>query len=103
VRRGEVWWGEHPDAGRRPFLVLTRDAAIPVRQRVVVAPATRTVRGIASEVAVDGQDGLPSPCVISLDNVTTVPKYRLTEKICLLPPERLHQVCAALTAAVDCG
>ena len=103
MRRGEVWWGEHPEAGRRPYLILTRDAAIPVRQRVVVAPATRTVRDIPSEVAVDEDDGLPSSCAISLDNITTVPRYRLTERICLLSAERLHQVCTALNAAVDCG
>lgn len=102
MRRGEVWWGEHPEAGRRPYLILTRDAAIPVRQRVVVAPTTRTVRNIPSEVTVDEDDGLPRPCAISLDNITTVPRYRLTERICLLSPERLHQVCTALIAAVDC-
>ena len=30
MNRGEVWWVEHPDAGRRPACVLTRQAAIPV-------------------------------------------------------------------------
>ncbi len=101
MRRGEVWWGEHPEAGRRPYLILSRDASIPVRQRVVVAPTTRTMRNIPSEVAVDEDDGLPSPCAISLDNITTVPRYQLTERICVLSPERLHDVCAALTTAVD--
>jgi hypothetical protein len=24
VRRGEVWWAEHPEWGRRPALVMTR-------------------------------------------------------------------------------
>ena len=51
VNRGEVWWAEHPDAGRRPYLVLTRQAAIPVLNRVLAVPATRTVRGIPTEVA----------------------------------------------------
>ncbi|MEO5679845.1 MAG: type II toxin-antitoxin system PemK/MazF family toxin [Acidimicrobiales bacterium] len=102
MRRGEMWWGEHPEAGRRPYLILSRDASIPVRQRVVVAPATRTMRNIPSEVAVDEDDGLPSPCAISLDNITTVPRYQLTERICVLSPERLHDVCAALMTAVDC-
>jgi mRNA interferase MazF len=50
VNRGEVWWVEHPDAGRRPACVLTRQAAIPVLTCVLVVPATRTVRGILMEV-----------------------------------------------------
>lgn len=102
MRRGEIWWGEHPEAGRRPFLILTRDAAIAVRHRVVVAPVTRTRRNIPSEVPVDEDDGMPTRCAISLDNITTVPQHRLTEKICQLSSERLHQVCAALDTAVAC-
>ena len=46
MRRGEVWWVEHPSAGRRPHLVLTRDAAIERLTRVLGVPATRTIRGI---------------------------------------------------------
>jgi len=102
VNRGEVWRGEHPDAGRRPYLVLSRDASIPVRRRLVVAPVTRTVRDVATEVVVDEDDGMPSACALSLDNVTTVPKYGLTELICRLGPERLDQVCRALGVAIDC-
>lgn len=102
MKRGEVWWGEHPDAGRRPYLILTRDAAIAVRQRVVVAPLSRTERHIASEVPVDRDDGLPEACAVTLDNITTVPKSHLTERICQLGPARMNQLCAALSAAVDC-
>ena len=40
-RRGEVWWGEIADVGRRPFLVMTRSAAIPVLNNVLAAPVTR--------------------------------------------------------------
>jgi mRNA interferase MazF len=102
VNRGEVWWGEDPKAGRRPYLVLTRDRAIAVRRRVVVAPATRTIRDLPSEVVLDEHDGMPDHCVLSLDNVLTVPKHRLVERICTLGPERLNEVCEALSAAVDC-
>ena len=49
-RQGEIWWAEADDK-RRPVLVVTRNEAIPVLSRVVVAPVTRTVRGIPTEVA----------------------------------------------------
>lgn len=102
VARGEVWWYEHPDQGRRPYLILTRDEAIPVLKQVVAAPATRTIRGIPTEVRLDADDGLPASCVLALDNVTTVRVALCTERITALAPDRLREVCKALHAATAC-
>ena len=44
--RGQVWWGEIEQVGRRPFLIMTRSAAIPVLNSVLAAPGTRKIRGI---------------------------------------------------------
>lgn len=74
VARNDVYWADlGPPAGRRPVCVLTRDAAIGVLTSVTCAPITRTVRGIRCEVAIGPEQGLPDPCVISCDNVITVP------------------------------
>jgi mRNA interferase MazF len=102
VNRGEVWWIEHPEAGRRPACVLTRQAAIAVLTSVLVAPATRTVRGIPTEVALTRDDGMPDDCALSFDSLTTVPKALLTAKIVALDQSRLDQVSAALRAATGC-
>ena len=102
VNRGEIWWAEHPDAGRRPYLVLTRQAAIPVLERVLAVPATRTVRNIPSEVQLDEDDGMPEPCALSFDNITTMPKALLTERISRVSVERLEEICRALRAATAC-
>lgn len=102
MNRGEVWWLEHPEAGRRPACVLTRQAAIPVLNSVLVAPATRTIRGIPSEVRLSVKDGMPAECALSMDNVTTVPKGLLTERICELPAGRVRELCAALGVATGC-
>ena len=88
MSRGEVWWVEHPDAGRRPACVLTRQAAISVLGSVLVAPATRTVRGIPTEVTLTRADGMPDDCVLSFDNLTTVPKALLTSRITDVPEAR---------------
>ena len=59
-RRGEVWWSELPDIGRRPVVVLSREAAIPRTGRVMVAPCTTTIRNLASEVVPrTGDDPIP--------------------------------------------
>lgn len=102
VKHGEVWWSEHPTAGRRPVLVLTRTEAIDVLNEILVVPATRTIRGIPTEVELDQADGMPSACVLSFDNVTPVAKGLLTERITTLGPDKLRDVCSALGAAVNC-
>jgi mRNA interferase MazF len=102
MNRGEVWWLEHPEAGRRPACILTRQAAIPVLHTVLVAPATRTVRGIPTEVALGPDDGMPEPCALNFDNLTAVPKALLTERITRLAPAKLAEVCPALNVAAGC-
>lgn len=101
-RRGDVWWGEIEDVGRRPFLVMTRSAAIPVLHQVVAAPVTRRVRGIPTELALGPGDGLPVECAASFDNLRVVPKAYLVDRIATLGPARMAEACAALRAAVDC-
>ena len=102
MKRGEVWWVEHPHAGRRPHLVLTRDAAIGALTRVVGVPTTRTVRGIATEVELGPEDGMPETCALSLDNLRVLRKAYFVEKICELRPERMTRVCEALATATGC-
>jgi mRNA interferase MazF len=74
VARNDIFWVDlGPPAGRRPVCILTRDAAIVVLNSVTCAPITRTIRGIRTEVEVGPEQGLPERCVISCDNVITVP------------------------------
>ncbi len=102
MNRGEVWWLEHPDTGRRPACILTRQAAIPVLNAVLVVPATRTVRGIPTEVALGREHGMPDDCALAFDSLGVVPKVHLTERITRLGPAKLAEACAALDVAAGC-
>lgn len=54
MHRGEVWWAGLPQPiGRRPVLLLSRDAAYSVRTSVTVGIVTRTIRNIPTEVLLD--------------------------------------------------
>lgn len=103
VRWGEVWWVEDPDVGRRPHLVLTRDRAVPVLHSVIAVPATTTARRVPTEVRVGVEDGMPDDGVLTLDNLTLMPKAFFRERICSLGPERMAQVCQALARATGCS
>ncbi|MGZ8566619.1 MAG: type II toxin-antitoxin system PemK/MazF family toxin [Actinomycetota bacterium] len=100
--RGEVWWAETPEAKGRPYLILTRDEAIPVLRTILVAPVTRTVRAIPTEVPLGPEEGLPAPCVASMDNVLTFPKSMLVRRMGVLAPDRRGEPCEAFRVATDC-
>ena len=102
-RHGEVWWCEPPDIGRRPVVVLSRDAAIDRLRRVIVGPCTTTIRELPSEVVLEpGDDPVPRRSAINLDSVESVSIAVLVERIGRLGDDRMRQVCAALDVAVDC-
>ena len=101
--RGEVWWCEPPEIGRRPVVVLSRDAAISARHRVIVAPCSTQHRLLPSEVELGPAiDPVPQPCVVSLDSLESVSIGVFIERIGTLTPQRMRQLCAALAVAVDC-
>lgn len=100
--RGEVWWAELPQPiGRRPALLLSRDSAYSVRTSVTVGMITRTVRHIPTEVPLSEQDGMPARCVINLDDILTIPKAQLKERITTLSSEKLSAVDRAIAFALD--
>ena len=102
MRRGEVWWARLPTpAGRRPVLLLSRDRAYAVRTAVTVAVITRKVRGIPTEVALGPDDGLPAACVVNLDDILTIPKSLLEERVTLLSEEKMRLVVRAVEFALD--
>jgi len=85
----------------RPVLVLTRELVRPYMTTVTVAPITTTVRGLSTEVAVDGANGISSPSVVSCDNVTTIPVTALGEQIGTLLDRQEQDLSDAIRAAFD--
>lgn len=101
--RGEVWWCELADVGRRPVVVLSRDAAIPRLRRALIGPCTTTIRGIPSEVLLEPhEDPIPRASVVNLDSVESVSLGTLVERLGRLSDERMRQICRALEIAVAC-
>ena len=102
--RGEVWWCELPEIGRRPVIVLSRDAVIPRHRRALVAPCTTVIRGLVSEVLLEpADDPVPRRSAVNLDSVESVSIAILTSRLGRLRDSRMREVCSALAVAVDCG
>jgi mRNA interferase MazF len=99
-RQGEIWWTETEDK-RRPVLVVTRSEAVEVLAGIVVAPISRTVRGIPTEIHLTQDEGLDVECAASFDNLQPVLRSALTERVGALGV-RSEEICGALRALADC-
>jgi len=109
VARGEVRLyqfaaGDKTNDKKRPALVLTRNSAIAYLSTVTVAvaPVTSTIRGVPSEVALNEEDGMKSPCAVNLHNAVTISQQRLGKRVAQLSSARMNEVCAALRFSLGC-
>jgi mRNA interferase MazF len=102
VKRGDVCWYSFkvPDK-RRPVLILTRDSAIAVLNSVTIAPITSTIRSIPTEVVLTEADGLPSICVANFDNLQTVSKAQIGDRIAHLTLRKMREAAAAVSFALE--
>ncbi|MCC7534979.1 MAG: type II toxin-antitoxin system PemK/MazF family toxin [Deltaproteobacteria bacterium] len=86
---------------RRPALVLSRTSHLRHLTQVVVAPITRTVRGIATEVPIGVESGLKEPSAAKLDQLQAVHRNRLGRFVGSLDRARKREVLDALLFALE--
>jgi mRNA interferase MazF len=102
VRCGEIrWYTFRPPDKRRPVMVLTRNDVAQNLNELIVVPVTRTVRGLATEVVLSTEDGMPVACALNFDHISLAQQGRLGAVICTFPNRRWHEVRGALLIA--CG
>ena len=101
MKRGDICWYtfKTPDK-KRPVLILTRDSAIPVLNAVTVAPITSTIRSIPTEVVLTEEDGLPDMCAANFDNLQTVPKGSIGDRISHLTTKKMKEAALAVAFAL---
>jgi mRNA interferase MazF len=99
-QQGDVFWAEAEDK-RRPVRLVSRSTAIPILNRLTVAPITTSIRRIPHEINVPDSVGLRLACVASMDNLFPIPKHMLKRRVGTIPDAR-HEICRALEALADC-
>jgi mRNA interferase MazF len=101
VRRGEVRWYQFPAPDKqRPVVILTRDSILEYLSEVTVAPVTRTIRDIPSEVVLTKEDGMPRECAANLDHLQTVSRGKIGSLITTLRPDRMKELRSAVLFAL---
>ena len=101
MKQFEVWWAELPEpAGRRPVLLLSRNDAYDYLSKFIAVEITTTVRGIASEVLLSHQEGMPKVCVANCDSLRMVPRGALIQRAGRLSAQRWVEIKRAMGAAL---
>jgi mRNA interferase MazF len=101
MNRGDVrWYTFNAPDKKRPVLVLTRESASSVLNSVTVAPITSTIRSIPTELLLTEQDGVPHTCAANFDNLQTVPKSNIGDRITRLTLRRMKEAEAAVSFAL---
>ena len=101
LKQYEIWWADLPEpVGRRPVLLLSRDAAYVQLSRILVVEVTTTIRSIQVEVPLGLKEGLRQRSVANLDNAGLVGRSRLRSRIGALAPDRHSEVKRALGHAL---
>ena len=100
LAHGQVWWVDLDKV--RPVVILTRARVAPLLARVLVAPITTTVRGLATEVGLGPSEGLDKDCVANLDNAQLVPVSRLLRQAGQVSGVRWPEFCVAMGKVFAC-
>jgi mRNA interferase MazF len=82
-------------------VVVTRSEVVEVLTGIVVAPVTRRIRALPTEIRLGSDEGLNDECVASFDNLQRIHRTALTTKIGDLGLRR-DEICLALRAMSDC-
>jgi mRNA interferase MazF len=104
---GTLAWGEIRlvDFGRpdktRPALILTRTSALGFLRTVTVAPITKTIRDIPTELRLSETEGMKTPCVAKLDAVQTISKERIGRYVGSIDRKHKSMIREALLFALE--
>lgn len=93
MQRGEVWWAAVPSRDDpHPVVVVSPTRMAQQRLRITIVPVTSVARDIPTEVRLDRRDGLRRPCVAATQDVVTIRKRHLMQRIAVLGAERMREI-----------
>lgn len=93
MNRGDVWVLELGGrAGRRPALILTRQAVIPYVNKLTVVEITSAGKGYPTEVPIGHKANLARDSFVQGDNIQTVAKQRFMKYVGALDAETMDVI-----------
>ena len=101
MNRGDVWMLDLGGrAGRRPALIVTRQAVVGHVDKLTVAEITSRGKGYPTEVAIGHHANLPKESFVQLDNLQTVAKTRFVKYVGALDSSTMRTVARKIILAL---
>jgi mRNA-degrading endonuclease toxin of MazEF toxin-antitoxin module len=101
MNHGDVWILDLGGrAGRRPALVMTRQAVIPYVNTVTVAEITSSGKGYPTEIAIGQLANLSKQSFVQVDNLQTVAKTRFVKYVGALDAPTMQIVARKIILAL---
>ena len=105
MRRGEFYRVYQPPGDTkqyRVFVIASRQALIDTRfPTVICAPVYTNGTGLSTQVSVGLNEGLKHESWIHCDNLSSIPKFALTNYVGSLLSDRIPEIDRALAMALD--
>ena len=110
IKRGDIYYADlspvvgSEQGGMRPVLIVQNDIGNKYSPTVIAAAITsrQSKAKLPTHITIDARDcGLSKDSVVLLEQVRTIDKQRLREKICHIEGELQERVDAALRVSLD--
>ncbi len=108
IKRGEIYFADlspvvgSEQGGVRPVLVIQNDIGNKYSPTIIAAAITSqlTKAKLPTHIELDKVDGLPKNSVVLLEQIRTLDKRRLKEKICDISPIKMAEINNALLVSL---
>ena len=110
IKRGDVFWVEFPNsevigseqAGLRPVVVISNNTGNRFSPNVIVALLTTKIKKgrIPTHVELSVKDGLPKNSIVLCEQLRTISKERLGEKITNLRANKMEEIDVAIKVSL---
>jgi mRNA interferase MazF len=98
--RGEVYWASPPGLSRKPYVVVSNNRRNRLLPTVVVARVTTTPRPLAESIVHTQEADAPIVGWVLCDELTTMRKKELLERLGALSPLTMFKVAQGLRVAL---
>lgn len=98
IRRGDIYYADlrpvvgSEQGGVRPVLILQNDTGNRHSPTVICAPITSRYRPLPTHVGIPPRDGMPERSCVVLEQIRTIDKRRLMEKVAECTSDEMRQV-----------
>lgn len=108
IKRGEIYFADlspvvgSEQGGIRPVLVIQNDIGNKYSPTIIAAAITSQLEKakLPTHIELDAEVGLPKNSIVLLEQIRTLDKRRLQQKICDITPQKMAQINQALLVSL---